>query len=91
MHGHPDGLCVREGSEKREMMDLELWKQRREELMHEAKQNRLARALRDSRKRRGAGLASSLAWELRRHAGHLRKFVRSLRKTDSEGKEMSGE
>jgi hypothetical protein len=72
-------------------MDLELWKQRREELMHEAKQNRLARALRDSRKRRGAGLASSLAWELRRHAGHLRKFVRSLRKTDSEGKEMSGE
>ena len=91
MHGHPDGLCVREGSEKRERMDLELWKQRREELMHEAKQNRLARALRDSRKRRGAGLASSLAWELRRDAGHLRKFVRSLRKTDSEGKEMSGE
>jgi hypothetical protein len=55
MHGHPDRLCVREGSEKREMMDLELWKQRREELMHEAKQNRLARALRDPRKRRGAG------------------------------------
>ena len=87
MHGHPDRLCVREGSEKREMMDLELWKQRREELMHEAKQNRLARALRDSRKRRGAGLASSLAWELRRHAGHLRKFVRALTKTDSERKE----
>ena len=87
MHGHPDGLCVREGSEKREMMDLELWKQRREELMHEAKQNRLARALRDPRKRRGAGLASSLAWELRRGAGLLRKFVRALTKTDSERKE----
>ena len=87
MHGHPDRLCVREGSEKREMMDLELWKQRREELMHEATQNRLARALRDPRKRRGAGLASSLAWELRRGAGLLRKFVRSLTKTDSERKE----
>jgi hypothetical protein len=87
MHGHTDRLCVREGSEKREMMDLELWKQRREELMHEAKQNRLARALRDPRKRRGAGLASSLAWELRRGAGLLRKFVRSLTKTDSERKE----
>ena len=87
MHGHPDRLCVREGSEKREMMDLELWKQRREELMHEAKQNRLARALRDPRKRRAAGLASSPAWELRRGAGLLRKFVRSLTKTDSERKE----
>ena len=60
MHGHPDRLCVREGSEKREMMDLELWKQRREELMHEAKQNRLARALRDPAS--GAVRALRLPW-----------------------------
>jgi len=36
------------------MMDLQVWKQRREEMMHEAQQNRLAKVLRDSRKRRGA-------------------------------------
>jgi hypothetical protein len=54
------------------MMDLRLWKQRREELMREAHQARLANALRYSRKRRGAG--SFLAWEIKRMAGRLRKL-----------------
>lgn len=66
----------------REMMDLQIWKQRREEMLREAEQNRLAKALRDSRKRRGSGRASSLAWELKRTAGRLRKLLRSLRKID---------
>jgi hypothetical protein len=56
------------------MMDLEIWKERREEFMREADQARLAKALRDYRKRRGAGLASSLAWEIKRMAGRLRKL-----------------
>jgi len=30
------------------MMDLQIWNQRREELMHEAQQDRLAKALRES-------------------------------------------
>jgi hypothetical protein len=55
------------------MMDLEIWKQRREEMMREVEQIRLARALRKSRKRRG----SALAWELKRAVGHLRKMLRS--------------
>jgi hypothetical protein len=37
------------------MTDLQVWKQRHEEMMHEARQNRLAEALRDARERRGAG------------------------------------
>jgi hypothetical protein len=44
------------------MMDLQVCKQRREEMMHEVRQDRLAKALRDSRKPRGGGQASSLAW-----------------------------
>jgi hypothetical protein len=59
------------------MMNLQMWKQRREELMREAYQARLAKALRDSRKRRGAGPASTLVWELRRGAGRLLKLLRS--------------
>ncbi len=58
------------------MMDLQVWKQRREEMMREAEQGRLARALRGPRKRRGA----DLAWELKRIAGRLRKLLRTLRK-----------
>jgi hypothetical protein len=48
------------------MINLQIWKQRREEMLREAEQNRLAKALRDSRKRRGAGRTSSLAWGLSR-------------------------
>jgi hypothetical protein len=59
------------------MMNLQVWKQRREELMREAQRARLAKALRGSRKRRRGGPASSLVWELRRGAGRLRKLLRS--------------
>jgi hypothetical protein len=64
----------------REMMDFQIWKQRGEEMMREAEQNRLAKALRDSRKRRGSGTVSALAWELNRAAGRLRKLLRASRK-----------
>jgi len=64
------------------MMDLQIWNQRREELMHEAQQDRLAKGLRESRKRRGVGRASSLAWELRRGAGRLHKLLRSSRQAE---------
>ncbi len=79
---HPDGLSEREEPKVREMMDLQIWKQRREELSREAEQNRLAKALRESRKRHGAGRESVLAWELKRGAGCLRKLLRSLKKVD---------
>lgn len=59
------------------MMDYCEWKQRREEMIREAEQARLAKALRRSCKRRGSGWASFLAWEVGRHAGRLRKLVRS--------------
>ncbi len=62
------------------MMDFQIWKQRREEMMREAEQNRLARALRGSRKRRSSGRVSALAWELKKIAGRLRKLSRTLRK-----------
>jgi hypothetical protein len=64
------------------MMDLQVWKQRREEMMHEAEQDRLARVLRGSRKRRGSGWASSVVWELNRSAGRLRKLLRSPNKAE---------
>ncbi len=67
----------------REWMDLQIWKQRLEEMMREAEQNRLAKALRESRKKRRPGAnnrASSLAWELERDVGRLLKFLRSLKR-----------
>ena len=65
----------------REWIDLQIWKQRLEEMMREAEQNRLAKALRESRKRRPSAnnRASSLAWELKRGAGRLLKLLRSLK------------
>lgn len=72
-------------------MNFDEWKQRREELMHEARQNQLAKELRASHKRRKAGRAPSPAWEIRRQAGRIRKFLRSLTKTDDKRKEMSDE
>ena len=65
-----------------EMMNLEVWKKNREEMMREAEQNRLAEVLRNSRKRRGASQVSALAWELRRASGRLRKLLRSLKRAD---------
>ena len=56
-------------------IDYQLWKQRREELLREAEMNRQARALRATGKRR-ACRRSVLAWELKRHAGRLRKRLK---------------
>ncbi len=64
----------------REMMDFETWKQRREEMLREAEQNRLAKALRHSRKRRGSDRTSSPVWELKRIGGRLNKLLRASRK-----------
>jgi hypothetical protein len=63
-------------------MDLETWKQRREEMIREAERNRLAKELRASRERQGSGRASAPVWEPRRAAGRLLKLLRILRKTD---------
>jgi hypothetical protein len=78
-----DGLSERfKGGDLRmhEMMDFQLWKQRREELLHEAQRNRHARALRATRKRR-AGRIAALVWEIKRHVGRLFKLLRTLRNT----------
>ena len=71
------------------MMDLQVFKQRREELMREVRQDRLAKDLRHSRERRVTGLATSLVWEIRRGVGNLRKLSRRLKKLDHERKETS--
>ena len=60
------------------MMDLQLVNQRREEMIREAERTHLVKTLRDSRKRRDAGRISSAAWELKRIAGRLLKFLRTL-------------
>jgi len=41
--------------ERRKIIDLQVWKRRREETMDEAQQNRLAKVLLDFCRRRGAG------------------------------------
>jgi hypothetical protein len=46
--------------------------------MREMERNRLAETLRESRKRRGVGRASPLAWELKRGAGRVLKLLRFL-------------
>ena len=63
------------------MMDLHVWKQRQEEMLREARQNRLAKALRNNRKRGGAGWSSVLAWELKSISGRLLKSLRTWKKT----------
>lgn len=50
--------------------DLELWRQRREDLLREAAVRRLARS------GRGTRPASALGWELRRFGGLLLKRLR---------------
>jgi hypothetical protein len=61
---------------KDEMMDFETWKQRHEQMMRDAQQEHLAKALRASRKRHGSGGASSVSWEVKRIVGRLRKRFR---------------
>jgi hypothetical protein len=60
------------------MMSIELAKQRREELLREAKRNRQAKVLPAARKRRAGGRAAPV-WEIKRHAGRLLKLLRTLR------------
>ena len=62
-----------------QMMDFQLAKQRHEERLREAELSRQARALRATRRRR-AGQRSALAWETKRQAGRLLKFLRTLTK-----------
>jgi hypothetical protein len=65
-----------------EMMDSQLWKQRREELLREAEMSRQAKALRAARKRRD-GRRSAVVWEIKRQAQRLLKLLRrTLRKAD---------
>jgi hypothetical protein len=61
------------------MMDFRIWRQRHDELLREAEVSRRATALRAARKR-DAGWRSPLAWEIKRQAGLLLKFLRILRK-----------
>ena len=58
-----------------EMMDSQLAKQHREEVMREVELNRLVRALRATRKLHDGG-RSAVVWEMKRHAGGLLKFLR---------------
>ena len=60
-----------------EIMDSQLWKQRREEVMREVELNRLAKALRAAHKRH-AGWRSTLVWEIERQAGRLLKLLRRI-------------
>jgi hypothetical protein len=62
------------------MMDLEFIKQRREEMIREAEQDRLARSLRKGRRRHSSGPVSVLEWELKRISGRLRKLLRASSK-----------
>ena len=61
----------------REMTDLRIWKQRREEIMHEVERDRLVRALRAARKRR-SGQIWAVAWKTKRYAGRLARLLRLL-------------
>ena len=62
-----------------EMLDPNVWRQRREDMMREAEQSRLAKALQAGRKTRG-GRLFTWTWELRRIAGLLLKFSKALKK-----------
>jgi hypothetical protein len=61
-----------------EMMDLQLAKQHREEMLREAESNHKAKALRAARKQRAGGRAAPV-WEIKRHAGRLLKLLGTLR------------
>jgi hypothetical protein len=72
-----------EGSKVYEMMSVEVLKQRREEMLREAELNRLKKLLRADRKRPIApGWAPTVAWEVTRVLGLLRKFLRTPRNPD---------
>ena len=57
------------------MVDLEVWKQRHEEMIREAERDRLAKWLRDSRKRSNSSQVFTLTWEIKRCVGNLLKLL----------------
>ena len=61
------------------MMDLEIARQRRAEVLREVATNRRAKELPATRQR-GAVWRSALAWEIKRHAGRLLKLFRASRR-----------
>jgi hypothetical protein len=61
-----------------EMMDFQLVKERREEVLREVELDRLAQRVRATCKRRDSW-RSALVWEMRRYAEGLLKFLRALR------------
>ena len=64
-------------------MRREVLEQRRMDMLREAELNRLKKALRADRKRPTASRwASTVAWELARAAGLLRKFFRAPKNVD---------
>jgi len=64
----------------REMMDPQLEKQRRQEMLREVERNRMVKAMRTTRRRR-TGRRVALVWEMKRQAGRLFKLLRLLTTT----------
>ena len=56
--------------------ELQVWRQRREELLREAEINRLARMVRQDRKE--SGWITALGWELQGDGGRISKLFRAL-------------
>jgi hypothetical protein len=77
-------IDVSGGGEPRmqEMIDLQLAKQRREEMLRAVETNRRAKALEATHKRR-AERRSALAWEMKRQAGRLLKYLRASRRAEN--------
>jgi hypothetical protein len=70
-----------------ETMILEVFEQRREEMLREAGLGRLMKVLRAERKRPAASVwASTEAWELMKVGGLIRKFFRTLRRAGQDRK-----
>jgi hypothetical protein len=61
-----------------QMIDIQLVRLRRDELLGEAELNRQAKALRAAGKGR-AGRRSALVWEMKWHAGRLLKLLGTLK------------
>ncbi len=65
------------GSRVQGLNELQVWRQRREELLREAEINRLARATRTDRKER-LQENPALDWELQRYGGRISKLFHAL-------------
>jgi hypothetical protein len=73
---------IRGGPKVHGMIDQEEPRRRHEELMREAELYRLRKALRANRRRPTVSQrTSTLAWELMRFVGRLRKFFRTTKNT----------